>query len=207
MRAFVVCLLVVLLAGLVGCAAVEALGTGEAVAATPGDGAAVSDAAIARAERWGEQAVRNLRLLNRARACFGWPALELVPPRVVVDLPGAGDFWRAKAIDYYRRFLILRWRMAHPGAPYCAEDWRPLVRWHWPARLVERAVRVIHVESRGLPAVNRGGLFQNCPWSANGTDPDANVARAYRKFRDAAACWGNGWHPWAWAVRLGWCDR
>jgi hypothetical protein len=114
-------------------------------------------------------------------------------------------------IRFLRTRISKSWKqISRPnGYPYhnSAKQWRPLVRHEWPAHLVEKAVIAIHTESRGQPWVNLGGLFQHSPWPSWGKNPVLNVRYAYtKKFLPAKACWGNGWHPWAWAVQLGWKD-
>ena len=100
------------------------------------------------------------------------------------------------AVHYRRGLAELRYRMAHPSPLVSYTQWRPLVRWHWPAGLVEVALQVIRLESGGRPwaqnpSSGAGGLFQLCPPPAGWADPDFNVRYAYQvKYRS------QGWRAW-----------
>ena len=97
-----------------------------------------------------------------------------------------------------------------PGAG--VEPWRPLVQKHFPAEMVDGALRVMHCESRGDPlVVNRysaaSGLFQHLPyyWPSRATragwdgadifDPEANIAVSAWLVRVTVA--GGNSDPWA----------
>jgi len=155
---------------------------------------------VAWARAWKRHAVRDLASLNRARACFSLPRLSVSweePPRSSWRAPWgqAGERWRDRARDYHDRFAALRWRMSHPG-PGGVERWRPLVRWHWPAHLVERALWVMRLESGGNPLARNpsgaAGLFQLYPAPAGWANPDTNIWYAYwKKYRPAGS-----FSPW-----------
>jgi hypothetical protein len=155
---------------------------------------------VAWARGWKRHAQRDLTSLNRARACFGMPRIVpgwSAPPRSAWRAPWAkaGDRWRDRARDYHARFDALRQRMSHPG-PGGVERWRPLVRWHWPAHLVERALWVMKLESGGSPTARNpsgaAGLFQLYPAPAGWANPDTNVWYAYwKKYRPAGS-----FSPW-----------
>jgi len=155
---------------------------------------------VAWARAWRQHAERDLASLNRARACFGMPRISTgwsAPPRDAWRgvWKQAGDRWRDRARDYDARFDRLRRRMCHPQGGG-VERWRPLVRWHWPAHLVERALWVMRLESGGSPtARNRSGaagLFQLYPAPERWAEPDYNVWYAYyRKYRPAGS-----FSPW-----------
>jgi len=161
-----------------------------------------SQATVDWALGWRATAVREWKTWTRARRCFGWEARPLVaqpaPTRWVPHglWVHAGKSWRTLARDYRDRTARLRYRMTHPGGGG-AERWRPLVRWHWPADLVDTAIVVIARESGGSPLARNAssgaaGLFQLCPAPAGWADPDYNVWYAYhRKFVPAG-----GWSPW-----------
>lgn len=151
--------------------------------------------------RWRRVAVRRLARYNRARACFGMTRARLKPVRPPLRASRqtwleAGRAWRTAARSYPERTARLRYRMIHPGGSGW-NRWRPLVRWHWPARLVDRAVQIIHYESGGNPRVRNGssgaaGLFQLLPAPEGWANPDTNVWYAYhRKYVPAG-----GWSPW-----------
>lgn len=155
---------------------------------------------VAWAEGWRRRAAGQLALVNRARACFGLPALHQrvrIPPRSAwaAVWTAAGGQWREAARSYDREFHRLRHRMIHPGGAG-PHRWRPLVRWHWPAPLVETALHVIALESGGNERARNGsgaaGLFQLYPAPSRWADPDYNVWAAFhRKYLPAG-----GWSPW-----------
>jgi hypothetical protein len=159
-----------------------------------------SDALVAWARAWRQHAQRDLESLNRARACFGMPRIFVgwnQPARSAWRAPwaAAGDRWRDRARDYEARFDALRRRMIHPQGGG-VERWRPLVRWHWPSSLVERALWVMRLESGGNPLARNpsgaAGLFQLYPAPEGWANPDYNVWYAYhRKYRPAGS-----FSPW-----------
>jgi len=158
---------------------------------------------VSWASGWHRAAVRRLATYNRARACFSMSRICLVP-RVPARSASqtvwreAGRSWKAAARDFASRKARLRYRMIHPrGSGW--ERWRPLIRWHWPAHLVDTAVRVVRFESGGNPGVRNyggsgaAGLFQLLPAPDGWANPDTNVWYAYhRKYVPAG-----GWSPWA----------
>jgi hypothetical protein len=95
-----------------------------------------------------------------------------------------------------------------PGAPQgqSVEQWRPLVQKYFPAEAVENALKIMALESRGIPtAHNPGtnetpedswGLFQinaraHPQWAGlNLTDPETNIRLAAELFTAA------GYNPW-----------
>jgi len=155
---------------------------------------------VAWALAWEGHAKRDLVSLNRARACFGLPRLAAgwrQPPRRAWQAiwKQAGVRWRAQARAYDARFAALRRQMIHPGGGG-VERWRPLVRWHWPPPLVERALWVMKLESGGNPTARNpsgaAGLFQLYPAPEGWANPDYNVWYAYyRKYRPAGS-----FSPW-----------
>lgn len=155
---------------------------------------------IAWASGWRRRAARELALVNRARACFDLHPLHLklrVPPRSSWGAvwTAAGRQWRTATHSYDAEFHRLRHRMSHPGGAG-PHRWRPLVRWYWPAPLVETALHVIALESGGNEHARNGsgaaGLFQLYPAPSRWADPDYNVWAAFhRKYLPAG-----GWSPW-----------
>jgi hypothetical protein len=123
----------------------------------------------------------------------------------------AGRSWKHDARVYRHKFGVLWYKMNHPHGN-AWERWRPLVKWTWPARLVNTVISIIHYESSGnarvlcggyvLPVsggrgsfdTRAGGLMQLKPAPVGWADPFFNLTYAYwHKYVPA----GYSWSPWA----------
>ena len=160
---------------------------------------------------WRRRAVRAWERWNRARACFDLSHVYFASPRPPRSASSdvwleAGREWKQRVPVYREKTAALRYRMIHPGGAG-GERWRPLVRWHWPAYLVDDAVRCLSMESGGWPGARNpsgaAGLFQLYPAPDGWANPDYNVSYAYwHKFVPALRAYGNGWLPWASSLGL-----
>jgi hypothetical protein len=156
---------------------------------------------VAWALRWRKRAVRLWERWNHARDCLGLDRVRFDSPRPARSEPNsvwyeAGREWKHRCPDYRDRFARCWEDMTSPGGSG-AERWRPLIRWYWPAALVDKAVWVVARESGGCPtALNRwsgaAGLFQLCPAPDGWSNPAINVRLGYAKYRAAG-----GWSPWS----------
>lgn len=153
-------------------------------------------AAEAWAEHWQRQAERNLRRLNRIRACWRLDDLHL-PALHTRDAYSLGRAYRRLARHYAGKHRSMHRRLIHPAGTG-ASRWRPLAR-HcgWPERQLDRLVTVIARESGGYPGARNGvfvGLLQI--WQAHAPrvnlyQPESNLAVGLQLWRRS------GWTPWA----------
>ncbi len=105
---------------------------------------------------------------------------------------------------------------ADPAGNRNVEYWRPLVAQYWPSHLVNCALNIIHLESRGNPQAynsssNAEGLFQHLSkyWKARAAgagfrDSDGLYATPYNAEANIAAAWliAKNSSPWdrPWSV-------
>jgi hypothetical protein len=115
----------------------------------------------------------------------------------------AGSGWKHDRGVYNARFAGLWHRMNYPGGSGW-ERWRPLVRWVWPASLVNTVIEIMHWESGGAEhRWNWGGsgafgFLQLLPKPAGVWTAFQQLVYAYQhKYLPALRQWGNGWLPWA----------
>jgi hypothetical protein len=115
----------------------------------------------------------------------------------------AGRAWKHAAPRYRRSFAHLFHHIQHPGGSGW-ERWRPLVRWTWPAALVDTVVQIMRYESGGREFVwNHGGsgafgLVQLLPKPAKVWGALSQLVYAYyHKYLSSLRRYGNGWLPWA----------
>ena len=151
---------------------------------------------------------RHVALSLRSRLARADRCMDRRQPEVVARAPrlscdaltwkSAGDSWRAQARSFRKTFKGLWRKMNYPGGGG-EHRWRPLVRWTWPAPLVETVLRVMHFESGGQEFVfNHGGsgafgLMQLDPKPAGVWRAYSQLVYAYRHKYLAAG----GWGPWA----------
>lgn len=159
-----------------------------------------SDDMVAWALGWRQRAVRIWEKWNHARVCCSLERVRFDSPKPERSAPNsvwyaAGREWKHQCPEYREKFAA-RWQMmTHPGGSG-AERWRPLVRWYWPASLVDRALWVMSLESHGNPLARNpsgaAGLFQLYPAPERWAEPDYNVWYAYwKKYRPAGS-----FSPW-----------
>lgn len=167
---------------------------------------------------WRRTAVRSWRQWNRARSAFSFGVvsfgtLSARSPNRVASYDrwmDAGRGWKHDRSVYHEKFTRLWDRMNNPGGSGW-ERWRPLVRWVWPANLVNTVIEIMRWESggnarilnggyvlpksagHGEPNPRAGGLMQNMPAPHHWADPRFNLEYAYHhKYLPAG-----GFSPWA----------
>ena len=159
------------------------------------------------AKKWRHKALVAWKEWNRARKCFSHKVVRF--GRNSIRLPArskSAEVWRAAGLSWkhdvrtYRHKFRALWReMNHPHGN-AWEKWRPLVKWTWPAHLVNIVVNIIHYESSGAEFVyNHGGsgaygLMQLLPRPAGVTYAYDQLVYAYWHKYVAA---GYSFSPWA----------
>jgi len=162
--------------------------------------------------------VRSLALVagrryRRAARCFGYsPRLHLGkrPPRQAsfVFWQDAKCGWQSQLVTYRTKFAKLWHRMNYPGGSGW-ERWRPLVRWVWPARLVNTVIQIMHYESGGaehrwnLAGSGAFGFLQLLPKPAGVWTAFQQLTYAYWHKYVAAGC---SWSPWAGCRAFAYCS-
>lgn len=166
-----------------------------------------SKVTVRRALKQERVAKRAWKEWNHARWCFGYKSVAFRkhsscrPPRLASEAVwlAAGKAWRVDTRLYRHRFKLLWHEMNHPHGN-AWERWRPLVKWTWPANLVNTVISIIHWESSGQEFVyNHGGsgaygLMQLLPRPAGVTYAYDQLVYAYWHKYVAA---GYSWSPWA----------
>lgn len=166
-----------------------------------------SRATVRWAKKQRHKAVLAWKEWNHGRTCFSYKVVlfgrhsSRLPAR---DKPedvwrAAGRSWKHDARVYRHKFGVLWHEMTHPHGN-AWERWRPLVKWTWPAALVNTVISVIRYESSGQEFVyNHGGsgaygLMQLLPRPPGVTYAYDQLVYAYwHKYVPA----GYSWSPWA----------
>jgi hypothetical protein len=166
-----------------------------------------SSATVRHALKQERIAKRAWKEWNHARWCFGQNPVAFRkhssrrPARFESETTwlAAGKAWRVDTRLYRHRFNLLWHEMNHPHGN-AWERWRPLVRWTWPANLVDTVVAIIHYESSGgefkynMEGSGAYGLMQLLPRPAGVTYAYEQLVYAYKHKYVAA---GYSWSPWA----------